>query len=224
MMNRGMPGREYYPIASTRIMMPYDRIHCGGILWYVKQITDAKWIANGMIHGTDPNKNQLVSQTYYLRQAGGAGVEYYFGYSYENSDLTCQDYASREKMWRQSKYALDYFRDNQVPFQDMMSSKNLNSPVTTKLPAGSTDWLLSSIYSKRHVVYRKVGNATGATLTGLLPGTYDVKWYNPRAGGPMQRGSIPTFVVTNTAQVMSYGLPPNTPTLDWVVNIKKMDA
>jgi hypothetical protein len=156
----------------------------------------------------------------FFGQAGGAGVEYYFGYSYENSDLSCEDYSSREKMWQQSKYALDFFRDNKIPFQDMMSSQNTNSPVSVKLPATSKDWLLSLVDSKRHIIYRKVGNAPGATLTGLNPGTYDVKWYNPRTGGPMTRGSIMTFVVTDRSQVMSYGLPPNTPTLDWVINVQ----
>jgi Putative collagen-binding domain of a collagenase len=125
-------------------------------------------------------------------------------------------------MWQQSKYALDFFRDNQVPFQDMMSSKNFNSPVPVKLPTTSTDRLLSLVNSKLHVIYRKVGNATGATLTGLPVGTYDVKWYNPRTGGPVLQGSIISISVIDSAQFVSYGTPPNTPTLDWVIYIRML--
>ena len=33
--------------------------------------------------------------------AGGAGIEWYFGYKHPHSDLTCQDYRVREKMWQQ---------------------------------------------------------------------------------------------------------------------------
>ena len=155
-------------------------------------------------------------------QAGGAGVEYYFGYSYENSDLSCQDYSSREKMWQQSRYALEYFRDNQIPFQSMMSSKNENTPVPVKLPATSPDWLLSLITGKLHVIYRKVGNAPDGTVTGLPEGTYDVKWYNPRTGGAQQRGSIISFYAMDSSRILSYGTPPGTPTLDWVITIRKI--
>jgi hypothetical protein len=154
-------------------------------------------------------------------QAGGAGVEYYFGYSYENSDLTCEDYSSRELMWQQSRYALEFFSKNRIPFQDMISSNNLNSEVPVKLPATSSDWLLSFKNSLRHVIYRKVGDAPGATLTGLQVGLYDVKWYNPREGGVLQRGSISSLNVVTSTDIMSYGTPPSTPTLDWVVHIQK---
>jgi hypothetical protein len=166
-------------------------------------------------------RNIILVISYDL-QAGGAGVEYYFGYSYENSDLTCQDYASREKMWQQSKYALDFFRNNNIPFQDMESSKNMNSLVPVKLLPTSPDWLLSQSNSIRHVIYRKVGNASGATVTGLPVGRYDVNWYNPRTGGVLQRGTIWTLTVTDSAQFMSYGAPPNTPTLDWVIYIRRL--
>ena len=125
-------------------------------------------------------------------------------------------------LFRSSKYALDFFRDNKILFQDMMSSKNFNSPSTARLPATSTDWLLSLPNGNHHVIYRKVGNAAGATLTGLVAGAYDVKWYNPRTGGPLQSGSIASLSLSNGSQTLSYGTPPDTATLDWVVNIRKI--
>ena len=44
--------------------------------------------------------------------AGGAGVEWYFGYKHPHSDLTCQDYRTRQKMWTQCRYALEFFQNN----------------------------------------------------------------------------------------------------------------
>jgi len=35
--------------------------------------------------------------------AGGAGVEWYFGYKHAHSDLTCQDFRVRENMWKQCR-------------------------------------------------------------------------------------------------------------------------
>ena len=126
-------------------------------------------------------------------------------------------------MWQQSKYALDFFRDNKVPFQDMMSSRNFNNPSPVKLPSASTDWLLSLPNARRHILYRKVGNASGGTLTGFPLGRYEVKWYNPRAGGALQIGSVASFDVVNSSDFMSYGEPPSTPTLDWVINIRRIN-
>ena len=40
--------------------------------------------------------------------AGGAGVEWYFGYSYPHSDLTAQDWRSRDQMWDYTRYALEF--------------------------------------------------------------------------------------------------------------------
>ena len=60
--------------------------------------------------------------------AGGAGVEWYFGYSHDHSDLTCEDWRSRDNMWTMCKYALDFFVTTDepgrksVPFQNMSNA------------------------------------------------------------------------------------------------------
>lgn len=41
--------------------------------------------------------------------AGGAGVEYYFGYQLPQNDLLCEDFRSRELSWRYGRIALDFF-------------------------------------------------------------------------------------------------------------------
>jgi Domain of unknown function (DUF5060) len=57
--------------------------------------------------------------------AGGAGIEWYFGYEHPHSDLTCQDYRTRDRMWDQSRYALEFFRRHQIPFWEMANDDDL---------------------------------------------------------------------------------------------------
>ena len=51
--------------------------------------------------------------------AGGWGCEYYFGYKRDHSDLTCQDFRSRDVFWDQCRYALDFFKKQDVPLWRM---------------------------------------------------------------------------------------------------------
>ena len=45
--------------------------------------------------------------------AGGAGVEYYFGYTLPQNDLRCEDFRSRERSWEYCAIALRFFRGPQ---------------------------------------------------------------------------------------------------------------
>jgi len=57
--------------------------------------------------------------------AGGAGVEYYFGYSLPENDLLCQDFRSRDKSWDACRIALDFFREQKIPFWEMQPRDQL---------------------------------------------------------------------------------------------------
>lgn len=48
--------------------------------------------------------------------AGGAGVEYYFGYALPENDLVAQDVRSRDKSWDYCRIALDFFRTEKSRF------------------------------------------------------------------------------------------------------------
>ena len=51
--------------------------------------------------------------------AGAWGIEWYFGYENEHSDLTCEDWRSRDNMWDQCLYALQFFKNNDIPYWEM---------------------------------------------------------------------------------------------------------
>lgn len=139
--------------------------------------------------------------------AGGAGVEWYFGYKHAHSDLTCQDYRSRDKMWDQCKVALDFFDDHQIPFWEM---SNHNGLIDTE------DGYCLAKPGDIYIVYLKNGGSTQLDL-GENAHAYSVKWYNPRTGGPLRNGSVQSI---SGAGKQSLGTPPTDKNQDWTILIK----
>jgi hypothetical protein len=100
--------------------------------------------------------------------AGGAGLEWYFGYKHPHSDLTCQDYRTREKMWTQCRYALEFFREYEIPFWDMKCEDELT--------ANADDYVLCKP-GEIYLVYLKHG---GAVELDVISGNFTYGWFNPR--------------------------------------------
>jgi hypothetical protein len=96
--------------------------------------------------------------------AGGAGFEFYFGYSTGCTDLTCDDMRSRHTKWQDANRALEFFRRH-VSFWDMQPT------VLT-----SNAHLLGK--SDAYVLYSK----TGSNVTFNIPasGDYEVLYYQPK--------------------------------------------
>jgi hypothetical protein len=132
---------------------------------------------------------------------GGWGVEYYYGYNTGTTDLNAEDHRSRATKWADAKKALDFF--NSFPFWLMNPDDSIVSL--------SGAWAMKRD-SKQYVVYLPNGGTTNIT-TGGSGLTYNVKWYDPRNGGPLQDGSV-TSVSSGTE---SLGPPPNNTTEDWAI-------
>jgi hypothetical protein len=153
---------------------------------------------------TDGRKNGLWGTI----MAGGSGNEWYFGYSHAHSDLSCEDFRSRDKWWDYARHALKFFSDNKVPFWSMQGADALSS--------ATNDYCLAD-KGKAYVVYLKSGGTTNLDLGGTS-GNFTVRWYNPRSGGALQTGSVST--VTGGG-VKSLGNAPADPSADWVVLIRQ---
>jgi hypothetical protein len=114
--------------------------------------------------------------------AGGAGVEWYFGYKHPHSDLTCQDYRTREKVWNQCRYALEFFRKYEIPFWDMKCEDELT--------ANTDDYVLCKP-GQIYLVYLKHG---GKVQLNTAAGNFTYGWFNPRTGdglnGLLNTGSV----------------------------------
>jgi hypothetical protein len=116
--------------------------------------------------------------------AGGAGVEYYFGYQLPENDLVCEDFRSREKSWDYCRIALDFFRENKIPLAAM---KNANA-----LVGNSTDDNSRYCFAQPgelYLVYLPSGGTTHLDLGGVT-GSFRVQWFNPREGGQLKPAGV----------------------------------
>ncbi len=138
--------------------------------------------------------------------AGGAGVEWYFGYKYPHSDLGCEDWRSRDLLWDQTRIATDFFRD-QLPLAEMKSADELTEKGNYCLVDEN----------KLYVVY--IPDGKPSTLTAPA-GNYGIQWFNPRTGGDLLNGSITTFSGKGPVPT---GKPPVDDGKDWVCLVTRLN-
>ena len=136
--------------------------------------------------------------------AGGAGVEWYFGYMYPHSDLSCEDWRSRDLLWDQTKTALDFFH-TYLPFGEMRNADELTS---------ERDDFCFAKDGEIYAIYIPEGDAT---VIKLPSGNYNAEWFNPRTGGPLLKGKVEKLSGGN----VSTGKPPVEDGKDWVCLIRK---
>lgn len=137
--------------------------------------------------------------------AGAWGIEWYFGYENEHSDLTCEDWRSRDKMWDQNRYALDFFTQNEIPYWEMEPMDNLSS---------NDDYILGKKNSE-YVLYQKMG-AKEPTVLSDLSGTYSIQWFNPRTGKFVGKKEK-----SKASKALTISVPKTEAEQDWVVWIRK---
>jgi hypothetical protein len=136
---------------------------------------------------------------------GGAGVEWYFGYSHPHMDLNCEEWRSRDRMWDQTRHALEFFRAH-LPFWDMMPANGLVSAAKGALAL-----------AKPGEVYALYLPAGGAAQLDVAAGHYDVFWYDPRNGGALRKGTLRSV---RGPGVQALGAPPKEPDKDWTVLVR----
>ncbi len=137
--------------------------------------------------------------------AGGAGVEWYFGYRYPQNDLICEDFRSRDNWWKQSTIATRFIL--QFPLEEMSSNNAL-----VKLKGAFCIEKPGEIY----LVYLPAG--TKDARINLAEGKkFSVKWFNPRSGGELFNGTVSGI---QGKGLMSLGDPPYETEKDWVVLVQ----
>lgn len=142
--------------------------------------------------------------------AGGAGVEWYFGWQNNSpfSDLSCEDWRTREGMYRQTRIALDFFRDR-LPFWRM-------EPANDAVVGHGTFGLRAP--GEMLAIYLPNGSGTRFDL-GDRPGLYEVKWFDPRRGGPLQDGNVLSVRGPGPAWT---GFPPSETSKDWLALVRRV--
>jgi hypothetical protein len=144
--------------------------------------------------------------------AGGAGVEYYFGYSLPENDLVAQDFRSRDQSWDYCRIALEFFPANKIPFWEMQNADALIGNV-----ASDNSKFCLAQGGKLYLVYLPGGGTSELDLTGAK-GSLSVKWFNPRAGGKLVNGSVKSV---RAGGPVALGNPPADPDQDWLVVVRR---
>ncbi len=156
-----------------------------------------------------PSIHDIRKQTLWGNlMGGGAGVEYYFGYDLPNSDLTAQDFRSRDLSWDYVRYALEFFRENKVPFWQMRPADNLVS----------NGWCFAD-EGNVYVIFLPDGGTTTLNLDGDQ--NYSVAWYDPENGGALQEGS--TEAISGTGW-QPLGTAPYDADHDWVILVSRYEG
>ncbi len=143
--------------------------------------------------------------------AGGAGVEYYFGYKLPQNDLICEDFRSRDTSWDYCRIALDFFKQNEVPIQEMTNADGL----VGNLKHDNSCYCLAKP-GKLYLVYLPHGGNRQLELKDAK-GRFVVKWFNPRSGGSLIDGSVSEV---EGGATVSLGNPPSDPQEDWLVVVR----
>ncbi|HNQ87799.1 MAG TPA: DUF5060 domain-containing protein [Verrucomicrobiota bacterium] len=144
--------------------------------------------------------------------AGGAGVEYYFGYKLPQNDLVCQDWRSRDKSWDYCRIALEFFREHRVPFWEMRCLDELVGN-----PQHDNSRYCFAHPGQVYLVFLPTGGSVELDLTGVS-GSFSVQWFNPRAGGGLDEGSVTSVKAGNRVPL---GDPPAAAGEDWLVMVRR---
>ncbi|MFY0654121.1 MAG: DUF5060 domain-containing protein [Cyclobacteriaceae bacterium] len=144
--------------------------------------------------------------------AGGAGVEYYFGYKLPQNDLICEDFRSRDKSWDYCKVAIDFYDDIGLPFVEMSNRNDLIDNSENK----KEKYCLAK-EGEVYLVYLGYAATSSLDLSGVT-GSYDVSWFNPRTGGKYLKGKVKRVKGGNK---VALGTAPNSPNEDWLVIVRK---
>jgi uncharacterized protein DUF5060/collagenase-like protein with putative collagen-binding domain len=166
------------------------------------------------------NQGNMVQSLHDIRKltlwgnlmAGGAGVEYYFGYVLPDNDLTLENFRSRDKSWDYARIALTFFRTEKIPFWDMTNADGLVGNHTND----------NSVFcfakpGDLYLVYLPSGGSADLDLTGAT-GQFNVSWFDPRNGGALKRGSVASVA---GGKKVSLGAAPASPEEDWLVVVRR---
>ncbi|MGV8095011.1 MAG: DUF5060 domain-containing protein [Mangrovibacterium sp.] len=142
--------------------------------------------------------------------AGAGGAEWYFGYQYPHNDLACENFRSRDHWWDQTRIATDFF-NRYLPFSEMISDDR------------ATDNEAAFCLAKKEEIYAVyLPDGSRPTRINLMNSgkTFSVRWYDPRNGGDLQKGSVLSVVATGKKDM---GFPPFDQHQDWVVLVQKTE-
>lgn len=129
----------------------------------------------------DPGHDLARENALWGAVMGGAwGIEWYFGYDHDQSDLTAQDYRSRDMFWDQCRYLLQFFKENNIPVRSMKPQDDFTEK--------EDDYVLYQP-GEVYLFYQKTADSIPLDLN-QYEGRFRVRWYNPRNGKYLEEKTI----------------------------------
>jgi len=164
-----------------------EKSAAGNHPWVVSNDEQGYFATGVWTDATDPRHDTIRQNVLWGNlMAGGAGVEYYFGYKTGCGDLDCQNWRTRENLWKQSKAALDIFRS--LPFYTLQPANQL---------AGNKAWCLADRDLSTILVYGK--NLSELRIAVPDSCRYEYTFYNPLTGqkiiGKKSRNYLPGILL-----------------------------
>ena len=185
------------------------------------QCPDLGWGAKdgeGGFDGRDRSGKMVYTEHDVRRQTlwgtlmgGGAGVEYYFGYQFAENDLRCEDWRSRDRSWDYCRIALEFFRDEKIPFWMMEPADEL----VGNAEHDNRRYCLAQ-KGEAYLVYLPESDEARLDLSEA-EGSFDIRWFQPQVGGELTRGSVDS--VQGGGEV-SIGRPGEGPD-DWLAVVRR---
>jgi hypothetical protein len=167
--------------------------------------------------GTSVSQDDIRHQTLWGNlMAGGAGVEYYFGYQQPCNDLDCEDWRSRDRMWNYNRHAVTFFRQH-LPFWVM---ENRNDLIGNDSNEDGDGYVLAK-EGEVYAIYLPDGDSKTLDLRDAPAISHAVRWYDPRNGGALQLGSVAAVLGGGPVEL---GDPPGAADADWVVLVVPGDG
>lgn len=144
--------------------------------------------------------------------AGGAGVEYYFGYALPDNDLIAENFRSRDMSWEYGRIAIDFFHSQKIPFWDMTNADELVGN-----DAHDNSRYAFAKANDIYLVYLPSGGTAQLDLSHAS-GAFTLSWFDPRNGGALKAGSVRTVDGGASAPL---GTAPDNPNEDWLVIVRR---
>jgi hypothetical protein len=137
--------------------------------------------------------------------------------------LKVDDFKSSEKdaLWDYVWYARKFMEEN-LPFSEMEPMDNLvqnEATIRVGLGGGESFQLGAQVFAKEnevYAIYLPQASSTGTIDLSNADGEFKLRWYNPRTG--IFDGEQKSIHADNS---IDFGNPPNNPSQDWVVLIKR---
>ena len=176
--------------------------------WMIGMDEIGFWYKGVMPDDVNPDHDTIRAEVLWgSLLAGVSGVEWYFGAQYTHNDLTCEDWRSRENMWKQTDIAKEFFQ-SELAYWEMENHNEL-----IQLEGGYCYAKPGDIY----VIYQPIGAKPPYQLDlGESAGNFEVLWLNPRTKGDLQTGTVSQISGGGTQDI---GLPPGDK--DWVALVRR---